>query len=67
MGPLLYLNKPQLYPVALALKNFADPTTITNWGAIFAMSILSLIPIFFIFIFFQKYMETGIATTGIRG
>jgi ABC-type glycerol-3-phosphate transport system permease component len=32
MGPLLYLNKPELYPVALALKAFADPTTITNWG-----------------------------------
>ncbi len=30
MGPLLYLNKQELYPVALALKAFADPTTITN-------------------------------------
>uniref|UniRef100_A0A7C3RJJ5 Carbohydrate ABC transporter permease n=1 Tax=Dictyoglomus thermophilum TaxID=14 RepID=A0A7C3RJJ5_DICTH len=65
MGPLLYLNKPELYPVALALKAFADPTTITNWGAVFAMSVLSLIPIFIIFIFFQKYMETGIATTSV--
>jgi multiple sugar transport system permease protein len=65
MGPLLYLNKPELYPVALALKAFADPTTITNWGAVFAMSVLSLVPIFIIFIFFQRYMETGIATTSV--
>lgn len=65
MGPLLYLNKPELYPVALALKAFADPTTITNWGAVFAMSVLSLVPIFFIFVFFQKYMEAGIATTSV--
>lgn len=65
MGPLLYLNKPELYPVALALKAFADPTTITNWGAVFAMSVLSLVPIFFIFVFFQRYMEAGIATTSV--
>lgn len=65
MGPLLYLNKPELYPVALAIKVFADPTTITNWGAVFAMSVLSLVPIFIIFVFFQRYMETGIATTSV--
>lgn len=67
LGPLLYLNQSTLYTVSLALKSFADPTTITNWGAVFAMSVLSLMPVLFIFIFFQKYLTEGIATTGMKG
>jgi multiple sugar transport system permease protein len=67
LGPLLYLNKPQSYTVSLALRMFADPSTSTDWGAIFAMSTLSLIPIFVLFIIFQKYLVEGISTTGIKG
>ncbi|MCX7795916.1 MAG: carbohydrate ABC transporter permease [bacterium] len=67
LGPLLYLNQATLYTVSLALKSFADPTAVTNWGAVFAMSVLSLVPVLFIFIFFQKYLTEGIATTGMKG
>jgi multiple sugar transport system permease protein len=67
MGSLLYLNKPSTYTVTLALKMFADPTSITDWGAMFAMATLSIIPIFVIFIFFQKYLVEGISTEGLKG
>lgn len=67
MGALLYLNKPSMYPVTLALKMFADPTSITDWGAMFAMATLSIIPIFMIFVFFQKYLVDGISTEGLKG
>ena len=67
LGPLLYLNKPTLHTVSLALRNFADPSAVTNWGAVFAMSVLSLIPVMVIFIAFQKYITEGISTIGIRG
>ena len=67
LGPLLYLNKPKLYTVSLALRMFSDPMTSTDWGAIFAMSTLSLIPIFLVFIMFQKYLIRGISTTGLKG
>ncbi|OAS17481.1 ABC transporter permease [Paenibacillus oryzisoli] len=66
-SPLLYLNSPKLATVALALKNFSDPTMQTDWGALFAMSVLSLIPILLVFAFFQKYMVEGISTTGLKG
>ncbi|HEX6291024.1 MAG TPA: carbohydrate ABC transporter permease [Herpetosiphonaceae bacterium] len=66
-GPLLYLSKPQLYTVSLALKNFADASGSTNWGAIFAMSVLSLVPVFALFIFFQRYIVEGISTSGLKG
>jgi pectin-derived oligosaccharide transport system permease protein len=66
-GPLLYLNEPKLYTVSLALRAFSDPATATNWGAIFAMSALSLVPVFAIFLLFQKYLVQGISTTGMKG
>lgn len=66
MGPLLYLQKPSMYTASLALKSFADPSSVTNWGAMFAMSCLSLIPCFLIFLFFQKYLVEGISTTGLK-
>ena len=66
-GPLLYLNKAKLYPVSLALKLFADPSSQTNYGAMFAMSVVSLLPVFILFILFQKYLVEGISTTGMKG
>ena len=42
MGPLLYLSKPQSYTVSLAIKMFADASSTTDYGAMFAMSTLSL-------------------------
>lgn len=67
MGPLLYLQSPAKYTISIALKCFADPSSVTNWGAMFAMSTLSLIPSFVIFICFQKYLVEGISTTGLKG
>lgn len=67
LGPLIYLNKSQQYTSSIALKLFSDPTTSTDYGAIFAMSILSLIPMLLIFIFFQQYLTEGISTTGLKG
>ena len=65
--PLIYLNRPELYTVSLALRTFSDPSGQTDWGAIFAMSSLSLLPVFVIFIAFQRYLVEGISTTGIKG
>jgi multiple sugar transport system permease protein len=67
MGPLIYLNKPDLYTVSVALRSFADPSSATDWGAIFAMSTLSLLPVFALFVFFQRYLVEGIATSGLKG
>lgn len=67
IGPMLYLKKPKLYTASVALKLFADPNSLTDWGAMFAMSLLSLLPVILIFLFFQKFIVEGISTTGIKG
>lgn len=67
LSALIYLSDPLKYPVSYALKMFSDPTAGSDWGAMFAMATLSLIPIFFIFLTMQKYLVEGIASTGIKG
>ena len=67
LGPLIYLTNPNLYTVSVALRSYADPTGASDWGGIFAMLSLSLVPVLIIFIFFQRYLVQGIATTGLKG
>jgi len=68
LGPLLYLmGRQDMFTVTLALRFFADPTVITDWGAMFAMGTLSLVPAVMIFIFLQRYLVEGITTTGLKG
>ena len=66
MGPLLYLSKPALYTVSLAIKGFAD-TQGTNFGPMFAMSTLSLIPVFLLFLFFNRYLMDGVTAGAVKG
>lgn len=66
MSPLIYLQTPQKYPVSLALNLFADPDSVTNWGALFAMTTLSLLPIIVVFFIFQRYIVEGISTSGLK-
>ncbi len=63
---LIFLTNPDMYTVPVALRTFVDSTGESSWGPLFAMSIVSLIPVFLVFLFGQKYLVKGIATTGIK-
>jgi multiple sugar transport system permease protein len=65
-GPLIYLNDVSHYTVPLALRSFTDSTSQSSWGQLFAMSTLSLLPVFIFFIFFQKFLIQGIAMSGLK-
>lgn len=64
---LIYLIDPNLYTVPLALRAFIDTTSASSFNALFAMSIVSLLPVVAVFIAFQKLLVEGIATTGMKG
>lgn len=66
MGSLLYLNAPENYTVSIALKLFCDPTSVSDYGAMFAMCVVSLIPVMVVFLFTQKYIVDGIAMSGLK-
>jgi multiple sugar transport system permease protein len=64
---LLYLSTESKYTVALGLRGFLDATGESSWGAMFAMTTLSLVPVFVIFLVFQRRLVEGVATSGLRG
>jgi multiple sugar transport system permease protein len=63
---LIYLSSQSKYTVSLGLQSFLDATGGSSWGAMFAMTTLSLVPVFLLFLFFQKRLVEGIATTGLK-
>ncbi|MEH7117329.1 carbohydrate ABC transporter permease [Neobacillus vireti] len=67
LGPVLYLNSPAKYTVSMALNMFLSNETVSNWGAMFAMSVVTLVPVFAIFFIFQRYVVEGISTSGLKG
>ncbi len=66
-GQLIYLSDIKKFTVPLGLRLFLDSSGSSNWGAVFAMSVLSIVPSLTIFFLGQKYFTQGIATTGIKG
>ena len=64
---MLYITGIDKFTVALALRQFVDATGNSSWGALVAMSTLSLLPLFFMFVFFQNYLVDGITAGSIKG
>lgn len=67
LGPLLYLKKPDLYSLPIALRLYVDQTSVSDYGAQMAMAVLALVPVMIFFILFQRYIVDGVATQGLKG
>ena len=65
--PLIFTNDPKKFTIPLALNMYLDPNSYNNYGGLFAMSVISLLPVILFFIIFQKYLVDGIAMDGIKG
>ncbi|WP_219928990.1 carbohydrate ABC transporter permease [Pseudoprimorskyibacter insulae] len=66
LAPLIYLNDINSYTVPLALRLFVDQEGQSAFGQMFAMSVLSLVPVLLFFVAFQKLIIRGIATSGMK-
>ena len=67
LGPLLYLNSTEKYPLPLALRLYNDQSSVSDYGATIAISVLALIPIALFFFIFQRFLVEGVATQGLKG
>ncbi|WP_418274991.1 carbohydrate ABC transporter permease [Isoptericola jiangsuensis] len=67
LGPLLYLKRPDLYTLPIALRQYVDQTSVSDYGAQMAMAVLALLPVLLFFVVFQRYIIDGVATQGIKG
>ena len=64
--PLVFLHKNSNYTIALGLNFFRSSYNV-HWGYLMAASISALIPMVFVFFFFQRYFIEGITFSGIKG
>ena len=63
LWPLIVLTRNDNFTLQLALNSFQGEMS-TEWSNLLAMTVLTLAPIALVFMFLQKYIATGIASTG---
>lgn len=63
LWPLIVLSESDKFTLQLALNSFQGEMD-TQWSNLLAMTVLVLLPIASVFMFLQKYIATGIASTG---
>lgn len=66
MGPLIYINSTGKKTIQLGLRLFVTQFS-AEYSLIMAAALVTLIPVFIVFLGLQKYFVEGIATSGIKG
>ena len=66
MGPLLYLDKPELKTVSLALQNFMGQHT-SQWNLLMAVATVITVPMIVVYFAAQRYFIEGITFSGLKG
>jgi multiple sugar transport system permease protein len=67
LGPLIYLQDPQQYTLALGLQQLQGTQgTTTEWNVLMAGSVLVVLPVIVLFFLTQRTFIQGIATTGLK-
>lgn len=66
LDPLIYLRSTELYTLALGLNLFRGQN-FTQFNLLMAVSIITLIPVLFMFFFSQKLFVQGVSLTGMGG
>ena len=66
MGPMIYFDSNYNKTIPLGIRMFLGQYS-TEYGLIMAASVVSLVPVFVVFLFFQRFFVEGIATSGLKG
>jgi alpha-1,4-digalacturonate transport system permease protein len=65
LWPLIVLSESEVFTLQVGLNSFRGQHD-TQWHYILAMTVLTLLPITVVFAFLQRFITTGIATTGMK-
>jgi alpha-1,4-digalacturonate transport system permease protein len=65
LWPLIVLNREEVFTLQLGLAAFQGELD-TQWHYLLAMTVITLLPVVLVFAFLQKYVTTGIASTGMK-
>jgi multiple sugar transport system permease protein len=68
VGPLIYLNQPETFPISLGLQRFMGQfQEKLAWPYLMAASTVTILPIIILYFVTQRTFIEGIAITGIKG
>ncbi len=65
LWPLIVLSDRELYTIQVGLNSFQGQLNV-QWHYVLAMTVVSLLPVVAIFAFLQRFITSGIASTGIK-
>ncbi|MCG8370322.1 MAG: carbohydrate ABC transporter permease [Proteobacteria bacterium] len=65
LGPLIYLDNPEYRTVTLGLEYFRSPY-VDNRHLLMTGAVLAMLPVAVLFLFFQRFIISGVATSGIK-
>ena len=65
LWPLIVLSQNDLFTLQVGLNAFQGELQI-QWHYVLAMTVVTLLPITLVFAFLQRFITTGIATTGMK-
>lgn len=65
LWPLIVLSRSELFTLQVGLAAFQGELNV-QWHYVLAMTVLTLLPITLVFAFLQRFVTTGIATTGMK-
>ncbi|MCL2879026.1 MAG: carbohydrate ABC transporter permease [Treponema sp.] len=66
MGPMIYFDSVYNKTIPLGIRMFLGQYS-AEYGLIMAASAVSLVPVFGVFLFFQRFFVEGISTSGLKG
>ncbi|MDB5081804.1 MAG: binding-protein-dependent transport system inner rane protein [Chloroflexi bacterium] len=64
--PLIIINSPDKYTLPLGMSTFRGLYK-TDWGLLMSGSLLVMVPIVIMFVFFQRFFIEGVSYTGLKG
>jgi alpha-1,4-digalacturonate transport system permease protein len=65
LWPLIVLNRSEVYTLQVGLNAFQGELNV-QWHYILAMTVVTLIPVVLVFAFLQRFITTGIASSGMK-
>jgi ABC-type glycerol-3-phosphate transport system permease component len=69
IGPLLYINTPDKFTIALGLSTYRSMLGVgrTRWDLLMAASVAMTAPVVILFFVLQRYFIKGVVMSGIKG
>jgi multiple sugar transport system permease protein len=67
LWPLIVATSDQMYTMPVAVAVFSIGQNAIDYGLLMAGSVILIAPVLILFLFLQRFVQEGIATTGLKG